>query len=188
MTSAQGGTRCVATSGSNADPIGLAEGTAIFSRTRGQVFVRRRSSFLHWPCTWDIVPTRANRESNPKANARSPKDSSRSADFSNQRFTAPPRMGEGGAWDVQYSGSPFNNGIDHFFGLQLQRHAHSYFPNLPLQRFRADGDSGKNQRWQKRSMLRSLIQNKDVLKWVDDDTPREIRFFCFYAITAAHGI
>lgn len=81
------------------------------------------------------------------------------------------------------SGSPLKNGIDHFFGYNCQRHAHSYFPPYLYndnQRF----EIPENAKGQKKVYAQELIQ-QDVLKWVDKHARNP--FFLFYAITLPHG-
>lgn len=59
------------------------------------------------------------------------------------------------------SGSPLKNGIDHFFGYNCQRHAHSYFPPYLYnddQRFAIP----ENANGQKNVYAQELIQ-QDVL-------------------------
>lgn len=92
-----------------------------------------------------------------------------------------------GKWGMGYfdtTGSPMKQGVDHFFGYNCQRHAHSYFPtylyddNVP---FRLPGNDGRTVG---KTYAQELIQN-DMINWVDSNA--ENPFMLFYAITLPHG-
>lgn len=92
-----------------------------------------------------------------------------------------------GKWGMGYfdsTGSPFNQGVDHFFGYNCQRHAHSYFPTYLYdddQPFLLPGNNGRDVG---ETYAQELIQN-DLISWVKQqgDDP----FLMFYAITLPHG-
>lgn len=92
-----------------------------------------------------------------------------------------------GKWGMGFfdtSGSPHKQGVDHFFGYNCQRHAHSYFPTYlydDSQAFILPGNDGQNKG---ETYAQELIQN-DMIKWLrtNGDKP----FMMFYAITLPHG-
>lgn len=92
-----------------------------------------------------------------------------------------------GKWGMGFfgtTGSPRNQGVDHFYGYNCQRHAHSYFPTYLYddeQAFILPGNDGLGVG---ETYAQELIQN-DMIKWVreQDDQP----FMMFYAITLPHG-
>ena len=65
----------------------------------------------------------------------------KSADYATATF---------GKWGMGYfgsSGAPSKQGVDHFFGYNCQRHAHSYFPTYlfdDAQPFKLPGNNGRN--------------------------------------------
>lgn len=92
-----------------------------------------------------------------------------------------------GKWGMGFfdtSGAPSKQGVDHFFGYNCQRHAHSYFPTYLF-----DDDvpfilPGNNGRDVGETYAQELIQN-DMISWLKKNgkTP----FMMFYAITLPHG-
>jgi arylsulfatase A len=93
-------------------------------------------------------------------------------------------MGKWGMGMFGTTGNPLQQGFDHFFGYNCQRHAHSYFPTYLYrddQRFDLDGNDGKGVG---KTYAQDLIQ-QDVLTWVRGQ--KEKPFFLFYAITLPHG-
>ncbi len=92
-----------------------------------------------------------------------------------------------GKWGMGYfdsTGSPFKQGVDHFFGYNCQRHAHSYFPTYLYDDDRPFLLPGNNGRNVGETYAQELIQN-DLIKWVKQqgDAP----FMLFYALTLPHG-
>ena len=92
-----------------------------------------------------------------------------------------------GKWGMGFfgtTGDPHQQGVDHFFGYNCQRHAHSYFPtylfdnDVPFILPGNDGQGGGE------TYAQELIQN-DLIQWVrqQGDQP----FMMFYAITLPHG-
>jgi arylsulfatase A-like enzyme len=73
-----------------------------------------------------------------------------------------------GKWGMGYfdsSGSPFKQGVDHFFGYNCQRHAHSYFPTYlydDAQPFLLPGNDGQKVG---KTYAQELIQN-DMISWL----------------------
>ena len=93
-------------------------------------------------------------------------------------------MGKWGMGMFHTTGSPLQQGFDHFFGYNCQRHAHSYFPTHLYrddQRFELPGNDGKKVG---ATYAQDLIQ-KDVIDWLRAN--HEKPFFLFYAITLPHG-
>jgi arylsulfatase A len=159
------------------------EGTRYLSAYTGtSVCAPTRTSFftgLHM----GNCPTRANREIQPEGQRPLPKDTVTVAKILKGAGYKTATMGKWGMGMFDTSGSPFQNGIDHFFGYNCQRHAHSYFPTYLYnddRRFEIPG----NKNGQQNVYAQELIQ-QDVLKWVDDQA--ENPFFLFYAMTLPHG-
>jgi arylsulfatase A-like enzyme len=86
------------------------------------------------------------------------------------------------------TGSPLKKGVDHFFGYNCQRHAHSYFPTYLYnddQRFELAGNDGNKNVMGKGAVYAQGRIADETLKWVRQhkDSP----FFLFYSITLPHG-
>ncbi len=159
------------------------EGTRyLCAYTGSSVCAPARSSFftgLHM----GNCPTRANREIRPEGQCPLPENTVTVGNILRAAGYETATMGKWGMGMFDTSGSPFKNGIDHFFGYNCQRHAHSYFPPYLYdddQRF----EIPENAKGQKKVYAQELIQ-QDVLKWVDKHA--ENPFFLFYAITLPHG-
>lgn len=159
------------------------EGTRYLSAYTGtSVCAPARSSFftgLHM----GHCPTRANREVKPEGQRPLPANTVTVGKILKTAGYKTATMGKWGMGMFHSSGSPFKNGIDHFFGYNCQRHAHSYFPPYlynDAERF----DIPENKAGQKSVYAQELIQ-QDVLKWVDQNSNDP--FFLFYAMTLPHG-
>jgi arylsulfatase A len=159
------------------------EGTRYTSAYTGtSVCAPARSSFftgLHM----GNCPTRANREVQPEGQLPIPENTVTVGSVLKSAGYQTATMGKWGMGMFDTSGSPFKNGIDHFFGYNCQRHAHSYFPTYLYnddKRF----DIPENANGQKKVYAQNLIQ-EDVLKWVDKQSDKP--FFLFYAATLPHG-
>lgn len=128
-------------------------------------------------------PIRGNREIKPEGQKPLPAGLTTVGTVLKSAGYATATMGKWGMGMFDTSGSPFENGIDHFYGYNCQRHAHSYFPSyLYDDCFRIDipeNDAGK-----KGVYAQELIQ-QEVLRWVDAHAAEP--FFLFYAITLPHG-
>lgn len=128
-------------------------------------------------------PTRANREIEPEGQRPLPEGMVTVGPVMKSAGYATATMGKWGMGMFDTSGSPFKNGIDHFFGYNCQRHAHTYFPT-----YLYDDDKRieipENAGGQKNVYAQNLIQ-QDVLKWVDAHADQP--FFLFYALTLPHG-
>ena len=128
-------------------------------------------------------PTRANREVKPEGQRPLPADTVTVAKILKSAGYKTATMGKWGMGMFDTTGSPFKNGIDHFYGYNCQRHAHSYFPPYlydGAKRFEIPENAGGK----KKIYAQELIQN-DVLKWVAGNADEP--FFLFYALTLPHG-
>ena len=129
-------------------------------------------------------PVRANREIKPEGQLPLPAGTITVAKILQDNGYATACMGKWGMGMFDTTGSPLQNGFDHFFGYNCQRHAHSYFPTYLYrddQRFELPGNTGKGVG---KTYAQELIQ-QDVERWVraQKDKP----FFLYYAITLPHG-
>jgi arylsulfatase A len=159
------------------------EGTRYTSAYTGtSVCAPARSSFFTGLHTGHC-PTRANREVKPEGQRPLPADTVTVAKILKSAGYATATMGKWGMGMFDTTGSPFKNGIDHFYGYNCQRHAHSYFPPYlydDAKRFEIPENAGGA----KKVYAQELIQN-DVLKWVAGNADEP--FFLFYALTLPHG-
>ena len=93
-------------------------------------------------------------------------------------------MGKWGMGMFDTEGSPLKQGMDHFFGYNCQRHAHSYFPEFLYdddRRVTLPGNDGKGVG---QTYAQELIQ-RDVMRWLAAGQGEP--FFLFYAVTLPHG-
>lgn len=92
-----------------------------------------------------------------------------------------------GKWGMGFfdtEGAPQKQGMDHFFGYNCQRHAHSYFPTYlhsNQQAFKLPGNNGRDVG---ETYAQELIQ-RDMVRWLRKNGREP--FFMFYAITLPHG-
>jgi arylsulfatase A len=159
------------------------EGTRYLSAYTGtSVCAPARSSFftgLHS----GHCPIRGNREIKPEGQKPLPAGLPTVATVLKSAGYATATMGKWGMGMFDTTGSPFDTGIDHFYGYNCQRHAHSYFPPFlynDAERFPIP----ENENGKKGVYAQNLIQ-QEVLDWVDKQN--ENPFFLFYAITLPHG-
>ena len=75
-------------------------------------------------------------------------------------------------------------GIDHFFGYNCQRHAHSYFPTYLYSNDQPIALPGNDGRTVGKTYAQEVIQ-RDMIRWVKKRGKEP--FFLFYAITLPHG-
>lgn len=97
-------------------------------------------------------------------------------------------IGKWGMGMFDTTGSPLKNGIDHFFGYNCQRHAHSYFPTYLYnddQRFALPGNDGNKKVEGKGAIYAQDLISAETLKFVEANKDRP--FFLFYSITLPHG-
>lgn len=92
-----------------------------------------------------------------------------------------------GKWGMGFfdtEGAPQKQGMDHFFGYNCQRHAHSYFPTYLYDDATPFILPGNNGRDVGETYAQEVIQ-RDLIRWLKrhGNDP----FFLFYAITLPHG-
>jgi arylsulfatase A-like enzyme len=92
-----------------------------------------------------------------------------------------------GKWGMGFFGStgePARQGVDHFFGYNCQRHAHSYFPTHLFKNDESFPLPGNDGRSVGKTYAQDLIQ-RDAIGWLKENAKKP--FFLFYAITLPHG-
>ncbi len=92
-----------------------------------------------------------------------------------------------GKWGMGFfdtEGSPMKQGMDHFFGYNCQRHAHSYFPTYLYSNDQPIALPGNDGRTVGKTYAQEVIQ-RDMIRWVKKRGKEP--FFLFYAITLPHG-
>ena len=159
-----------------------AEGTRYMSAYTGtSVCAPARSSFFTGLHTGHC-PIRGNREIQPEGQKPLPEGLVTVGTVLKGAGYKTATMGKWGMGMFDTTGSPLKNGIDHFFGYNCQRHAHSYFPSY-LYDDATRVEIPENEKGAKVYAQEKIEQN--VLEWVDkhSDNP----FFLFYAITLPHG-
>ncbi|MEL6104647.1 MAG: arylsulfatase [Planctomycetota bacterium] len=161
-----------------------AEGTRYLQAYCGtSVCAPSRSSFftgLH--C--GHCPVRGNYEVPPEGQLPLPDATVTIAEVAKSAGYATATFGKWGMGFFDSTGSPKRQGVDHFFGYNCQRHAHSYFPTYLYdddKPFRLAGNDGQKVG---ATYAQELIQ-KDLIQWVRCHS--EEPFFLFYAITLPHG-
>ena len=129
-------------------------------------------------------PVRGNYEVPPEGQLPLPDKTVTIAEVAKSAGYATATFGKWGMGFFDSSGSPFNQGVDHFFGYNCQRHAHSYFPTYlydDAQPFVLPGNDGRTVG---ETYAQELIQN-DMIQWVRAHAGES--FLLFYAITLPHG-
>ncbi|MEO1524130.1 MAG: arylsulfatase [Planctomycetota bacterium] len=161
-----------------------AEGTRYLQAYCGtSVCAPSRSSFftgLH--C--GHCPVRGNYEVPPEGQLPLPDQTITIAEVAKSNGYTTATFGKWGMGFFDSSGSPMRQGVDHFFGYNCQRHAHSYFPTYLYdddQPFLLPGNDGKTVG---ATYAQELIQ-KNLISWVRSSAEKP--FFMFYAITLPHG-
>ena len=129
-------------------------------------------------------PVRGNYEVPPEGQLPLPDKTVTIAEVAKSAGYSTATFGKWGMGFFDSSGSPMNQGVDHFFGYNCQRHAHSYFPTYLFnddQPFLLPGNNGRDKG---ETYAQELIQN-DMIRWLkaQGDQP----FLMFYAITLPHG-
>jgi len=129
-------------------------------------------------------PVRGNYEVPPEGQLPIPAATVTIAEVAKSAGYATATMGKWGMGFFDTPGSPMAQGVDHFFGYNCQRHAHSYFPTYLFDDDKPFLLPGNNGRDVGETYAQELIQN-DMIKWLkaNGDEP----FFLFYAITLPHG-
>lgn len=161
-----------------------AEGTRYLQAYCGtSVCAPSRSSFFTGLHTGHC-PVRGNYEVPPEGQLPLPADVVTIAEVAKSANYATATFGKWGMGFFDSTGSPFKQGVDHFFGYNCQRHAHSYFPTYLFnddQPFALPGNDGQTVG---KTYAQSLIQD-DMIKWLQAHADQP--FMMFYAITLPHG-
>jgi arylsulfatase A-like enzyme len=161
-----------------------AEGTRYMQAYCGtSVCAPSRSSFFTGLHTGHC-PVRGNCELPPEGQYPIPDKTVTIAEVAKSADYATATFGKWGMGFFDTSGSPHKQGVDHFFGYNCQRHAHSYFPTYLFnddQAFILPGNDGVGIG---ETYAQELIQN-DMIKWLRGNAEKP--FMLFYAITLPHG-
>ena len=161
-----------------------AEGTRYLQAYCGtSVCAPSRSSFFTGLHTGHC-PVRGNYEVPPEGQLPLPDETVTIAEVAKSAGYATATFGKWGMGFFDSSGGPHNQGVDHFFGYNCQRHAHSYFPTYLFddkQPFVLPGNDGRTVG---KTYAQQLIQS-DMIRWVRSHADEP--FFLFYAITLPHG-
>jgi len=129
-------------------------------------------------------PVRGNYEVPPEGQFPLPAKTVTIAEVAKGAGYATATFGKWGMGFFDTTGSPFKQGVDHFYGYNCQRHAHSYFPTYlydDAQPFVLPGNDGRKVG---KTYAQTLIQN-NMIKWVRENSKKP--FMMFYAITLPHG-
>ncbi|MCO8125264.1 arylsulfatase [Stieleria sp. TO1_6] len=161
-----------------------AEGTRYLQAYCGtSVCAPSRSSFFTGLHTGHC-PVRGNYEVPPEGQLPLPDQTVTIAEVAKSAGYATSTFGKWGMGYFDSSGSPLKQGVDHFFGYNCQRHAHSYFPTYLYdddQAFLLPGNDGQTVG---KTYAQELIQN-DMIAWLRQHADQP--FMMFYAITLPHG-
>lgn len=129
-------------------------------------------------------PIRGNWEVAPEGQLPIPSETVTIAEVAKTAGYVTATFGKWGMGFFDSTGSPLKQGIDHFFGYNCQRLAHSYFPTYLHhndQPFLLPGNDGLGVG---RTYAQELIQN-DMIQWLRANSQKP--FFLFYAITLPHA-
>ncbi len=129
-------------------------------------------------------PVRGNYEVPPEGQFPLPDKTVTIAEVAKGAGYATATFGKWGMGFFDTTGSPFKQGVDHFFGYNCQRHAHSYFPTYLYKDDQPFVLPGNNGRTVGKTYAQELIQ-KDMIKWLKSNGKKP--FMMFYAITLPHG-
>ncbi|QDU36009.1 Arylsulfatase precursor [Maioricimonas rarisocia] len=161
-----------------------AEGTRYLQAYCGtSVCAPSRSSFFTGLHTGHC-PVRGNYEVPPEGQLPLPDETVTIAEVAKTAGYATATFGKWGMGYFDTTGSPFNQGVDHFFGYNCQRHAHSYFPTYLYDDAQAFILPGNDGRTVGETYAQELIQN-DMIRWLRENADQP--FLVFYAITLPHG-
>ena len=130
------------------------------------------------------APVRGNWEWYPEGQYPLPDETVTIAEVAKSAGYATSTFGKWGMGFLDTSGAPAKQGVDHFFGYNCQRHAHSYFPTYLFddeQPFILPGNNGRDVG---ETFAQELIQN-DMIRWLRENGEKP--FMMFYAITLPHG-
>lgn len=150
-------------------------GTSVCAPSRSSFFTGLHSGHC---------PVRGNWEWYPEGQYPIPDKTVTIAEVAKSAGYATSTFGKWGMGFFDTPGAPAKQGVDHFFGYNCQRHAHSYFPT-----YLYDNDTpfilpGNNGRDVGVTYAQELIQN-DMIRWLKANGSNP--FMMFYAITLPHG-
>ena len=129
-------------------------------------------------------PIRGNWEIAPEGQLPLPAETVTIAEVAKAAHYATSTFGKWGMGFFDSTGAPQKQGVDHFFGYNCQRLAHSYFPTYLHendQPFLLPGNDGQGVG---ETYAQELIQN-DMIRWLKANAEKP--FFMFYAITLPHA-
>lgn len=130
------------------------------------------------------APVRGNWEWYPEGQYPLPDETVTIAEVAKTAGYATSTFGKWGMGFFDTTGNHHKQGVDHFFGYNCQRHAHSYFPTYLWDDEQAFILPGNNGRDVGETFAQELIQN-DMIKWLRSNGTQP--FMMFYAITLPHG-
>lgn len=150
-------------------------GTAVCAPSRASFFTGLHTGHC---------PIRGNYELAPEGQLPLPAETVTIAEVAKAAGYATATFGKWGMGFFDTTGSPLKQGVDHFFGYNCQRLAHSYFPT-----YLHDGDQpfllpGNDGQGVGKTYAQDLIQ-KDMIRWLKNHAGKP--FFLFYAVTLPHG-
>jgi len=150
-------------------------GTSVCAPSRASFFTGLHSGHC---------PIRGNWEVAPEGQLPLPAETVTIAEVAKAAGYATSTFGKWGMGFFDSTGAPQKQGVDHFFGYNCQRLAHSYFPTYLHnndQPFLLPGNDGLGVG---ETYAQELIQN-DMLRWLRENAKKP--FFMFYAITLPHA-
>jgi len=129
-------------------------------------------------------PIRGNYEVPPEGQLPLPDETVTIAEVAKSAGYSTSTFGKWGMGFFGTSGEPGNQGVDHFFGYNCQRHAHSYFPTYLYNNDQAFLLAGNDGQGVGETYAQELIQN-DMVRWLKENGKEP--FMMFYAITLPHS-
>jgi arylsulfatase A len=150
-------------------------GTTVCAPSRASFFTGRHSG---------RSPIRGNYELPPEGQYPIPDETVTIAEVAKAAGYATATFGKWGMGFFDTTGAPARQGVDHFFGYNCQRLAHSYFPTYLHnndQPFLLPGNNGRDVG---ETYAQDLIQ-RDMIRWLRQN--KDQPFFLFYAITLPHS-
>lgn len=150
-------------------------GTAVCAPSRAAFFTGLHSGHC---------PIRGNYELPPEGQLPLPAETVTIAEVAKAAGYATATFGKWGMGFFDTTGSPLKQGVDHFYGYNCQRLAHSYFPTYLHdndQPFLLPGNDGRGVG---ETYAQELIQN-EMIRWIKAHAGKP--FFLFYAVTLPHG-
>ena len=150
-------------------------GTSVCAPSRASFFTGLHSGHC---------PVRGNYEVPPDGQLPLPEKTVTIAEVAKAAGYATSTFGKWGMGFFGTTGDPNKQGVDHFFGYNCQRHAHSYFPTYLYDDAQAIALPGNNGRDVGETYAQEMIQN-DMIAWLKANGKSP--FMMFYAITLPHG-